>query len=103
MTQLDPVYILKLLKATKMFTSKQKAEIKQKLPELSGLKIAELQIILEKEQKIKAKHHRRIGEVRVKAAERKVKTIYNYAEKEIEREEHKMIADLDQELAALES
>lgn len=101
MVQLDPNYILKLLSRTQIFTDHQKADIKKKLPTLDGVKIAELVSILEKEQNILTNHHTQIGQIKLKAAEKKVKAIYNFAEKEINKEEEGIIKDLDAELEAL--
>ena len=81
----------------------QKNAIKQKLPSLDSVKVSELQQILEQEQNAWTEHHQQISQIRLKAAEDKVKTIYQLAEQQIEQQEEDLIQDLDAELEALES
>ena len=99
MNQIDPVYVIKLIEASKLLSDSQKEKMKAKLPELDQAKLAGLVVALEKEQTALATYFKNVAHVRKVAAEKKIKIYYHHAERAIEREEESIINDIELELA----
>lgn len=102
MSSIDPVYLLKLLKVSEIFTESQKERIRKALPRLSIVALSELFDILEKEAKSKNKMLRKILEAKKEFAHKHTKNLYAYVEAQVEQEEEIELSLLDKELEALE-
>ncbi len=103
MNSLDPIYLLKLLDASEIFSVDKKERIKKVFPQLSVVALAELLEILEKEFKAKNKMLKTVLEAKKIFARKKLKAMYNFAEKKITQDEEIELALLDKELASLET
>jgi len=99
MNQIDPVYVIKLIEASKLLKPVQKEKMKAKLTKLDSAKLAEVVVALEKEQTVLAGYFKNVAHVRKVAAEKKIKIYYHHAERAIEREEESIINDIESELA----
>ena len=98
MKNIDPVYLLKLLQASELFTSLQKQIIKEKFSQLSDLELAELIQILEQEKQINVNYIKKLGRIEKEMAHKKIKFIYKYAEKKVVMQEKNELAKLEEEL-----
>ena len=99
MNQIDPVYVIKLIEASKLLKPEQKEKMKAKLSELDQAKLAGLVVALEKEQTALTTYFKNIAHVRKVAAEKKVKAYYEYAETAIEQKEQLEIDQIEAELS----
>jgi len=93
--------LLKLLKASELFTEKQKEAIRTKLSTVSEVKQVELQNILENEQKVKTEYYKKLTQIRKRASQKKIQVMYRIAEEKSLQEDEKELSVLDQELAHL--
>lgn len=103
MTQVHLPSLLKLIEASEALDETKKTELKNKLGSLSPVRLAELHNLLVSEQKFNADHYRKIGQIKTHAAEKKIKIVYNYAEKRLNLEEAKDLNALEDQLANLEA
>lgn len=103
MNSIDPVYLLKLLDASEVFSADKKEKIKKVFPQLTVVALAELLGMLEKEFKAKNKMLKTILEAKKIFAHKKIKALYDFAEKKIIKDEEIELALLDKELASLET
>ena len=99
MNQIDPVYVIKLIEASKLLSEAQKAQMKSKLDTLEASKLGGLVVALEKEQAVLTDYYKNIAHVRKIEAEKKIKIYYHHAERSIERQEESIIDDIEAELA----
>ena len=99
---LDPVYILKLIEASEILTDAVKPQLIEKLPEFTVVDMAELQVLLEKEQEINKAYYEKIAEIKKISAEKQVQLIYDEAEAELAQEEANILAELNLKLEDIE-
>ncbi len=101
-TDLDPVYIIKLIDASEILNDEVKEKVKVKLPEFTVVDMVELQVLLEKEQEINKEYYEKIAEIRRLSSEAQVQIIYDEAEAELNREEENILAELNLKLEDVE-
>lgn len=99
MNQIDPVYVLRLIEASKLMNKAQKEKMKARLNELDSTQMASLVLALEKEQSVLAAYYKNIAHLRKIAAGKKVKAYYDYAEKTIEQREEVELSEIENELS----
>lgn len=102
MTNINLTYLLKLIDASQALNDDKKDVLKSRLDTLSMAQLAQIQRALEDEQKFNADYYRQVGEIKIRAAEEKIKRIYQYAENKLAQEEQEDIAILEDELAHIE-
>ena len=103
MTTPNLAYITKLIDASEALNEQQKSELKGKLGTMSEEQLAEIVNILDEEQHLNAAHYRKVGHIKTKAAEDKIKLVYDYAEHKLNLEEEHDIAELEDQLAHLDA
>jgi len=101
MMNLNLSLLLRLLDASEVYTDMQKAAIRAKLDTVSDVKKTELQAILENEQKVKTEYFKKLVVIRKKAAQKKMRIMYQTAEASSDKEEEKELSNLDYQLAHL--
>ena len=103
MTQINTTYLLKLIEASEALSAEKKATLKTKVAGFNEAQYTQLKNILEGEQKFNAEHYRKVGQIKTLAAEKKIRLVYNYAEKKLNLEEEQDLAVLEDQLTNLEA
>ena len=101
MMNLNLSLLLRLLGASELYTDTQKTAIRAKLETVSDVKKTELQAILENEQKIKTEYFKKLVVIRKRAAQKKMRIMYQTAEKTSHKQEEEEMSNLDYQLAHL--
>lgn len=91
--------IVLLLQASKLFTQEKKAEIYDKLHNLSEFDLIQIQSLLEQEQRLTTQYYQSLSSIEKEYSEKKLKAVYKLAEQKTQERESAQEEDLLEELA----
>ena len=103
MPPLNTAYLIKLIKASEALDAAKKTVLTAKVENFNEAQYTQLKNILEGEQRFNAEHYRKVGQIKTRAAEKKIRLVYHYAEEKLNRQEAQDIAELEDQLATLDA
>lgn len=94
--------LIRLVEASCLLSDRQKEELSRKVPDLDPATQIKLKDVLLREQKVLTEHYRNVARIHKRGAEKKIKIIYDYAERMVQKVESHELNSLEEELAQLE-